>query len=145
MHEKTPTPHFFPIFQSNKSTVEHIWTIDNFRMCFVENNDTQRSSVFSIGGISCRMLLVRQDGYVDAIFQQRFNFRLQPVNKTPATTKAFEQRRCEWKLTVQNGNNKGIVLNFDDFLFEFIAFKFYAIGIGNMQMQILTGLHLFKN
>jgi hypothetical protein len=93
----------FFLLQSIKTTVEHIWTIDNVRLCFAEDGDEQRSSVFPIGGMNCRILLKR---YTSGYFGH-FWFRLEPVNETADKTKTFEQQRGEFKLSFQNGNKKG--------------------------------------
>jgi hypothetical protein len=97
--------------QFKKTTVEHTWTIDDFRLCLGGDGE-QRSSVFSIGAMNCLMLLYRNDYYVNDVERQYFGFKLEPVNKTDENTNEFEQKRAAWKLFVQEGNYKGIIFEF---------------------------------
>jgi hypothetical protein len=81
-------------------------------MCLGGDGDEQRSSVFSIGAMNCRMLLYRDDYYVNGVERQRFKFKLEPVNKTDENTNEFEQKRAAWTLFVQEGNYNRIIFEF---------------------------------
>jgi hypothetical protein len=91
--------------------------------------------VFPIGGLNLRLKLERM--------QERFLFKLEPVDKTADKIKAVEHLLGEWKLFIRNGNNEGVAFEWNKFtaIHNFLVF----VSVFHYNYVFITMIKLKKN